>query len=243
MLDVLLLRFDAPMLSFGGVQVDQRGVTREFPARSMLAGLLGNALGYEHGDFERLQRIQQRLRYAVRRDRAGVQVVDFHTVDLGQDFMRQGWTTRGTAESRGGGSAREGTHIRYRHYLADALYTLALTLAPKDEVPTLDAVDAALREPERPLFIGRKCCLPAAPLLLGRTNAVSLLAALRSVPNEAERGDGMITSAWWPADEGDAGLGSHMIPVSDERDWANQVHVGRRFLREGRIELEVGDAG
>ena len=41
MIEVLLLRFDAPLMSFGGPIVDQRGVTRDFPAASMLAGLIG----------------------------------------------------------------------------------------------------------------------------------------------------------------------------------------------------------
>lgn len=240
--EVLILCFDAPLLSFGGVQVDQRGVTRDFPARSMLTGLLANALGYDHGDFERLQRLQARLSYAARRDRAGTRIVDFQTVDLGQDFMRGGWTTRGTPESRGGGSAKTGTHIRYRYYLADAVYTIVVSLDPPEEEPSLATVEAALREPERPLFLGRKCCLPAAPLVVERTSAASLSGALRAAPIVEWRADATdAVLAWWPVEDGDLGLGSRRIPVTDERDWANQVHVGRRFMREGRLPLEVND--
>jgi CRISPR system Cascade subunit CasD len=242
MMEILILRFDAPLVSFGGVQVDQRGVTREFPGRSMLTGLVANALGYDHSAFEQLQRLQVRLRYAVRRDRAGTRLIDFQTVDLGQDFMREGWTTRGAPEGRGGGSAKAGTHIRYRHYLADALYTLAFTLDPAEEEPSLDRVEAALREPERPLFLGRKCCLPATPLVVGRTSAISLGAAVRAAPPVPGRTDVQeALLAWWPVEEGDHALGSREVPVTDERDWANQVHVGRRFFREGRLPLEVGN--
>jgi len=37
-IDVILLRFDAPLMSFGGVLVDEHGVTRQFPGASMLTG-------------------------------------------------------------------------------------------------------------------------------------------------------------------------------------------------------------
>jgi CRISPR-associated Cas5-like protein len=34
-MDFLLLRFDAPLMSFGGVMVDQYGPTDRFPGQSM----------------------------------------------------------------------------------------------------------------------------------------------------------------------------------------------------------------
>ena len=40
----LVLRFDAPLMSFGGVMVDQHGVIDRFPGTAMLTGLLANAL-------------------------------------------------------------------------------------------------------------------------------------------------------------------------------------------------------
>jgi len=239
--DLLLLRFDAPLMSFGGVQVDENNTTEAFPSLSMLTGLLGNALGYHHRDAERLERLQQRLCYAVRCDRRGAPLMDYQTVDLGQDFLREAWTTWGAPGRRAGGSAKTGTHIRYRHYRADAVYTLALSLDPADEEPTLEACAQALREPERPLFLGRKACLPAAPLLLGQTRASGLRAALTEVPlSDRVASDDTPFSAWWP-EEGEpapaAGKGRR-LPVSDFRDWSNQVHTGRRFLWHGQILRE-----
>ena len=38
---VLLLRLDAPLVSFGGPMVDHRGVVQRMPALSMITGLLG----------------------------------------------------------------------------------------------------------------------------------------------------------------------------------------------------------
>lgn len=233
-MDTLILRFDAPLLSFGGAVVDNIGVTRRFPARSMLTGLLANALGWDHGDGDRLGALQERVRYAVRCDRAGRELVDFQTVDLGQDFLDgTGWTTRGAVEERKGGEARVGTHIRERHFIADAVYTVALRLVPADEEPTLAALHDALVEPERPLFLGRKCCLPSGPLVVGRVETTSLRAALEAAP--VLRSEGGRLAAWWPADE-EGGAESRVVTVTDERDWWNQIHVGRRSLRQGWLQ-------
>lgn len=266
MIDVLLLRFEAPLMSFGDVAIDSRGPTRMFPTRSMLAGLCANALGYEHQEAARTNALQACLRFASRRDRVGEMLRDFHTVDLGQLDRRgeawladTGWTTRGRKEERGGGDARMGTHIRERFYLADAIYTIALTLAPRSvsssqgsspsapaagSAPSLDALEAALREPARPLFLGRKPCLPSAPLLIGRTTAGTLLGALAAVPL-SQRGtahDGRLLAEW--PDDTDEGAhaqkvapDSRRIAITDERDWVNQIHVGRRFVREGLLRI------
>lgn len=241
-LDVLVLRLDAPLQSFGDVVVDQRGATRPFPGLSMVAGLLGNALGYHHADVSALHSLQDRLRLAVRCDRPGVRVTDFQTVDLGRPFMVEGWTTRGYAETRGHGSSD--THIRYRDYWADAVFTVALTLNDPATGPSVAGIARALSAPERPLFIGRKACLPAAPLLAGVVEAPSLLAALSRFPRigrERWRGSGdQPLEAWVPGDE-DVEVVAEEIPVVDERDWANQLVVGRRIVKRTWVSPPEGD--
>ncbi len=235
---VVLLRFDAPLVSFGAPAIDQNGVVQAFPALSMLTGLIANALGWDHRDVDKLEDVQERLRYAVRIDRRGEALVDYQTVDLGMEWMlaeNAGWTTRGYIAKRSGASG-EATHQRYRHYRVDSLHTVALTLVG-DGTPSPDAVAASLKEPVRPLFIGRKCCLPAAPLLLDVVEAVSLVGALASTPR-LRRGDaGPLPATWWDGDDERGSDGeSRVVPVTDERDWRNRVHVGRRLMREGRID-------
>jgi CRISPR system Cascade subunit CasD len=240
----LLLRFDAPLISFGGIAVDEHGVTQAFPALSMLTGLLANALGYDHRDAIPLQRLQERIRLGARRDRAGSHLIDFQTVDLGQDFLSESWTTHDKPARRGGGTARTGTHIRYRHYWADAVFSVALTLNPEAEDPSLDRIARALHEPERPLLLGRKPCIPATPILPGEVEAAGIHDALLAIPiaNRADKGD---LTAWWPV-FGEPSLPRNkgrQITVSDERDWMNQIHVGRRLLWEAtlaRSELNDG---
>lgn len=244
-MEVLILRLEGPMISFGAPIVDNRGVIQEHPPLSMLTGLIGNALGYRHDEFERLQTLQERIRFAARCDQPGEQFTDFQTVDLDQEFMkRAGWTTRGEREDRRGGSASEATHIRYRQYLADARYTVALSLQPaRGFLLDLDTVADALERPARPLFIGRKSCLPAAPLVAGRTETEDVLRALKEWPaDDLPPGEEATREAWWPVDLGETDRETRELTVSDQRDWANQVHTGQRTLRHGLISIQGAEA-
>jgi CRISPR system Cascade subunit CasD len=235
-MDVLLLRFDAPLMSFGAVVVDQNHRVWRFPGVAMLTGLLGNALGWDHRDTDRLQALQDRLRFAARWDAEPELLTDYQTVDLGQDFLiGTGWTTRGRREDRKGGTAAEGTHVRYRDYWANGVATVALALDGEGD-PMLGTVEAALRHPARPLFLGRKPCLPAAPILLGRRQAASLRAALAAEPLApiGPRRRPQRVEALWPLDEGE---GFHTEERYDGRDWSNNIHVGSRRYAVGFMEV------
>ncbi len=235
-MDVLLLRFDAPLMSFGAVVVDQNHPVWRFPGVAMLTGLLGNALGWDHRDTDRLQSLQDRLRFAARWDAEPELLTDYQTVDLGQDFMiGTGWTTRGRREDRGKGDATTGTHIRYRDHWANGVATIALALDGEGE-PGLAALEQALRCPARPLFLGRKPCLPAGSLLLGRRTAEGVRAALAAEPLAdigPRRRPGRIP-ALWPLDEGE---GSQAEERYATRDWRNNIHRGTERHAVGFLEV------
>ena len=238
----LLLRLDAPLISFGAPMTDHIGCVQRMPALSMLTGLFANALGYTHGDAHRLNALQNRLRIAARTDRSGSPIVDYQIVDLGQPWMdarSNGWTTRGRIMMRAGGNS-SGLHIRQRHFLADSVHTVAVTLAQPGDKPTVDDLAASLQMPARPLFIGRKTCLPASPLFLRLTVAEDLLCALVEEPRHARSDSGSLP-AWWDegSDESVASSPARDIATTDERDWQNQVHTGRRLLREGLIDPPI----
>lgn len=235
----LVLRLEAPLMSFGGVRVDHHNKTDEFPYRAMLCGLVANALGMDRRNEIAHESLQRRIRYAARRDRAGALHVDYQTVDLGAPSMTSdlAWTTNGELEPRKGGDAADGTHIRLRHYLADAIVTVALTLAPEVEPPTLDDVEQALRRPARPLFLGRRCCIPSGPLLVARVEVASLREALERVPRAAGQGraeQGPLPAVW-PVDEGEEQGTTRRVARTEDRDWHNAIHVGRRFYVEGLV--------
>ncbi len=236
MIEAVIIRFDAPLISFGDVAIDEYRRTREYPGRSMLAGLFANALGFDHRDTDKIQSLQDRLRHVVRCDRQGVLITDFQTVDLSQPFLEKGWTTWGVLQGRKGGEdAKTGIHIRHREYIANSLYTLAVTLVPPKPHPTVAELAEALKRPARPLFIGRKSCLPAGPLLIDVVEAEDLKAALMKAPgptfphHSATQRARIWTDAAGPQDFG-------ALPITDQRDWANQIHVGRRFIKEESVD-------
>jgi CRISPR system Cascade subunit CasD len=225
----LLLRLEAPLMSFGSVSVDEHGVIQRWPAVSMLCGLFGNALGYRRTDAARLDALQQRIVWAARVDRPGVMVQDFQTAQLGKSD--KAWTTRGRPETRAGGAATyDSPHIRYRDYWADASLAVAVRLEPADETPSLDALAAALKAPARPLFIGRKSCLPSCHVLQGTVEAADALAALAQAAFAA---DSAPTAAVFFNDLRAESVAIRRHRAADERRFELDVHAGQVTVFEG----------
>ena len=235
----LIVSLEAPLMAFGGETIDNYGVIRWFPSASMLTGLLANALGWRRTERERHQRLQDRLVFAVRIDReptAGVRLTDFQTAQLSKND--QGWTTRGVPEGRAGGpNTYDAPHLRYRDYFADMRVSVALRLEPEEENPTLDDLTAVLKEPARPLFIGRKPCLPSGSLFGGFVQGDTALAALLAVPLVADAPYEDTIRALWPDGEGGAEIApSRSYMLTDQRNWTSGLHGGGRLVCEGAIE-------
>lgn len=221
----LILRLEGPLMSFGDVAIDEIRPTRCLPGRSLLTGLLANALGLEHREVVALDRLQDRLRFAARLDKAGISVVDYQTAEIRKDDPL--WTTHGLpAERAGGDQSYTGPVLRYRHYRADAAVTVALTLVPSEETPDLATVEAALRRPERPLFIGRKSCPPSRPVFAHSVEADSLVAALDAL-SDADQAALIETE-----DDPDEPAGRRVVEVADRREWQLGLHAGQSRRRE-----------
>ena len=234
----LIMRLESPLMSFGGETIDNYGVIRPFPATSMLTGLFANALGWRRIERERHQSLQDRLVFAVRIDRepaGGVRLTDFQSAAINNS--EQGWTTRGHPEGRAGGTYQN--HLRYRDYFADMRVTIALRLHPESDTPTLDDLATALQEPARPLFIGRKPCLPSAPLFAGFRDGATALDALRAWPLSDPGSDTSNIRTIWPQNEGVDDISStHSYMLTDQRNWISGLHGGGRLVHEGRIPRE-----
>jgi CRISPR system Cascade subunit CasD len=232
----LILRLEAPLLSFGGVAIDQVGVTRDFPALSMLTGLLANAFGWTRTDWEDHQALQDRLIFAARIDRsdeAGT-LTDMQNARL--EKADKGWTTWGEPEGRDGASYNA-PHRRRRDYHMDARVMIALRLEPELDAPDLDAVSAALERPARPLFIGRKPCLPAAPMLWRAAHSAETahdaISRIGGVDDAAKRR----MRAIWPVGEGpdDGDDVFRIVDLPDLRNWRTGLHGGTRRVVEGAV--------
>lgn len=237
----LILRLEAPLMAFGAVAIDQRGVTWDFPAQSMLTGLFANALGWQRTDSEAHQALQNRIVFAARREREPYQGVFRDTQNAKLEKSDKGWTTRGVPEGRDGASYGA-PHRRQRDYHPDALVCVALTLPdPASQpaslpTPTLDDLAAALDRPARPIFIGRKPCLPSAPLRLCFIEAATAHAALTALTRQDANGPPKLR-ALWPAGEGPAS-GTDIdrtVNLPDRRNWVSGLHGGTRLVVEGRI--------
>lgn len=238
----IILRFEAPLMSFGDQRIDHIGPTGRFPSASMLTGLLANALGWSRTDGEKLRDLQSRIRYAARVDVEGRRVDDFQTAQLGADD--RGWTTSGTPDKRAGHPATyDAPHIRRRTYLADAVATVALRLEPPPLAPSIDDVAAALLTPARPLFVGRKPCLPTARVYAGHAEGDTALEALLAWPLDPSSGGDV--PCMWAADDAPAwAVASDRRTVADERQWAESgLHGGGRTVCEGRVSRERFAAG
>ena len=235
-------RFDAPLMSFGGESIDSHSVTRRYPCGSMLTGLIGNALGWHHRNFSKLQALQSHMEYGARADLPGELLRDYQTVDLGQRFLLDelAWTTHDELDRRAGDNST-GTHIRERDYLADAVYTVVVSVKRGAGV-SAQQIGEALEAPARPLFIGRKPCLPSA-MRARLIQAEHVREALGAIPlsDRYERLGLKVPShleAWWTVERELSEAKVSCRPVSEARDWRNQVHVGQRFIAHGRVALD-----
>lgn len=226
----LLLRLEAPLIAFGGETIDNFGVIRDFPALSMLTGLFANALGWRREDCKLHDRLQSRLLIGSRLNTPIQRLTDFQTAQLGKDD--KGWTSWGVPEERrGGADSYKSPHLRYRDYHASLNVLVALRLEPSEEAPTLDDLAVALDHPARPLFIGRKTCLPSQRIFAGWQEADNVLHALQ-IAHLPEIDSAQSLRMQWPDGEGSL-TGDRLIDLCDERNWTSGVHGGWRPVREG----------
>jgi len=219
----LHLRLAGPMIAFGGVTIDQVGPTRGFPSASMLTGLLANALGLRREEADAHQDLQDRLIFGALSAHEGRLFTDSQNAKLEKND--RGWTTWGAPEGRAG-ATYDSPHRRRRDYLADHDCRVVLRLATADG-PALEDLAAALERPARPLFIGRKPCLPAAPILAGWVHGADARAALAAL--------GRAGRAIWPAAEGGAEDGTRRMELADLRNWRSGLHGGTRIVVEGDV--------
>ena len=241
----LVINLESPLISFGGETIDNYGVVRRFPALSMLTGIFANALGWRRVEREKHQALQDRLIFSARIERepaGGVSMQDFQTAQLGRDD--KGWTTRGVPEGRAGGAnTYNAPHLRYRDYFADMRVCVALRLLDTQDAdaPALEALAHALEYPKRPLFIGRKPCLPSVPLFGDFCEGNTCLAALLNTPLDHPEDAPQGVRMQWPDGEG-VDLKANRVRLSrsqmltDERNWVSGLHGGGRLVHEGSVD-------
>lgn len=161
-MSTLLLRLAAPLQSWGvGAKFDRRG-TERVPTKSGVLGLAAAALGIRRGDDESLKALCG-LRFGARVDREGTLLRDYHTA-----------------------KSAKAPYVTNRYYLADAVFLAGLE---GNEILLL-RIDAALRTPAFPLFLGRRSCPPEGRVSLGIREGKDLFTALSGEPRLVENRTG-----------------------------------------------------
>jgi CRISPR system Cascade subunit CasD len=163
-LGFLSLRLEGAFQSWGfDSQYDRRN-TRMMPTRSAIAGMCCAALGFNRGsedeqrflavDFPCLNMtsisIPRKLqKHASTRPNAltARRIGDYHTVQ----------NTK-TADGK-----TKKCHITHRFYLSDASFGVLLV----GDYALLEKLSNALKDPVWGLWLGRKCCIPSAPIYAG----------------------------------------------------------------------------
>ena len=153
----LAIRLEGPLQAWGSASQYNRRLTDLLPSRSAVTGMLCAALGLGRGsteetDFLREMTGVRMLAVAVTRRMGGTalpvrRLEDYHTV---QD----------TAKADGG---LKDCHITRRQYLLDAAFRVFLS----GSRALLEKAGAALQDPVWGLWLGRKSCIPTAPVFAG----------------------------------------------------------------------------
>jgi CRISPR system Cascade subunit CasD len=166
----LALRLEGPLQSWGFDSQYNRRNTGLIPTKSAIAGMCCAALGLNRGssgerDF--LVSFAKTKMTAIAIPRNGAKkgfpvrrLHDYHTVQ----------NTR-----RASGGINNDCVLTHRQYLTDASFGVVLA----GERPLLEQISRALKDPVWGVWLGRKACVPTAPVLAGlkdaETDALQLL--------------------------------------------------------------------
>lgn len=215
---ILLIRLEGPLQSWGErSKWDYRDIA-DFPTKSGVIGMIACAMGLERTDAQ-IGKLCEQLYMAVRADRKGEVITDFHTVTAEKLLKANG-------EKRANGN----TVISCRSYLQDASFLVAL----EGEDTVIEECSWALEHPKWSIYLGRKSCVPSVPVVgvVIAGGHGSLEEVMKNQPLTA-RHDSRISYQIESDREGYA-RSDVRLPVSDRR-------YGSRFVKVGSFVPEKED--
>ncbi len=214
------MRLAAPIASLSGARIDTSGDSLPIPTRSMIAGMIGAALGVGYDQPQVLQQLQDTMRLAIVVHREGTVIRDFQTVRMGLPHMTGPmWWNDGKelgVMERGGGDP-ERTITGERPLTCDYDATIIIELlsgAPFSAEKILNA----LRSPVYPLSVGQRSCIPSLPIAGKQLEAPTLADGVALV----ETG-----TLYLPVECAQPGsFGDIYVTIPSGRDWASRQHGG-----------------
>ena len=248
MKDYLLFQLYGPMAAWGDTAVGEFRPSHGHPTRSAILGLTAAALGIRRHEEERLRDLENSCRVAVRLDSPGEVMRDYHTTQVPPEQRKVRHYTRRDELS----ADNLHTILSQRDYRTDSAATVALSPATNPPLSLQQLADA-LRQPALALYLGRKSCPLALPLLPKIVQADNLKSAFDTYPpttaqlrlltdNLCQYGHGIPvpeqTSYYWEESEISPGLETQMIYPRRDR-----LRNRRRWQFDNRSEHYAAEIG
>ena len=183
----LFLWLEGPLQSWGADSRFDLRQTLDFPTKSGVFGMLLASSGDAGPQELLLGRMADAPLTVVTFADSGDKLMDYHMVGNGYD-EKDAWSSLHIPRKNDGAKAVGGGAKRtYREYLQQRAFAVFVGL--DDELAGKFAV--SLRQPVFDLYLGRKCCIPSAPVFQGICNGEGeALNALKTfLAAEAERLD------------------------------------------------------
>ena len=161
----LVFQLQAPLSSWGEPAVGEFHGTADRPGQSALIGLLGAALGLLRKDEAAHAALRDAYGFAVGLLDSGHLLRDYHTAQVPPRTALKGRPHATRRDELNVPKKELGTILSTRDYRQNAASLVAVQ--PRQDVALphgLDALAEALRQPRFTLYLGRKTCVPGAPL-------------------------------------------------------------------------------
>ncbi len=172
--DFLVFRLVGPMAAWGDIAVGERRGSWDVPSKSAVLGLLAAGLGLDRSDTNAHNALDRGLGFAVRQDVPGRPLRDFHTAQAPKTRKNARWRTRREELD----SDDLNTVLSDRIYRIESIATPAVWVRDAGLIPSLAALENALRRPHFTPYLGRKACPLGCPPRPHIVQAEGLLAAL-----------------------------------------------------------------
>lgn len=168
MAEMVILRLEGILQSWGEEAKWNYRTTATFPSKSAIVGLIGSAMGIQRGD-EYLKVLSEKIRIGVRADRSGIIIEDYQTTTGMPELFTANHAKRGKGSN---------TIVNPHYYLNDASFIVAVETDEK----TAEAIANAFADPVWPAYLGRKNCVPSCPIFVSAGEYPDILSALKSIP-------------------------------------------------------------
>lgn len=197
-MQTLVFQLQAPLAAWGEAAVGEYRGSAEQPGQAALIGLLGAALGIDRGDEAAHAALRDGYGWVVgvlgdgRRPPGGQLLRDYHTAQVPPASTLKG-RPHATRRDELAVPRRELTTIlSTRDHRQNGAWLVVVVAREDAPIPhPLPALAQALRTPHYTLYLGRKACVPGAPLwpqLLGAADAQGAFAAYRALYEHQNQG-------------------------------------------------------